>query len=162
MLRIGKTEAECRPEVFRLFPWSSSKVVDHGKYRFASHISMIAITIQRQLTISRLPSRIVFGIAHFSTNRQLLAVGRAPKVRKLEHERIREAQRKVPSRYLPSQETLETTTIVELPKSLIVEAQVAGKLSVGWSEAQKILDEFDGTRLKSGSAKDLCLSENFG
>lgn len=160
MLTIGETETECRPECV---PHVSSgrllNVGDHGKYRFAPHISMNAITIQRQFTISRLSSRIVFEIAHFSTNRQLLAVGRAPKVRKLEHERKREAQRQVPSRNLPPQATPETTTLVELSKSLLIAAQAVGKLSVGWSEAQNILDEFDGTRLKSGSAKDLCMSE---
>lgn len=157
MLIIGETETR------NIVPLVSSgrlhKVVDRGKYRFAPPISMNAITVQRQLAISRLPSRIVSGIAHFSTNRQLLALARAPKVRQLELQRKREAQRQVPSRNPPPQVTSETTTIVELPKSLFEEAQVAGKLSVGWSEAQDILDEFDGTRLKSGSAGDLCLSE---
>lgn len=99
----------------------------------------------------------VFGICHFSTNRQLLAVGRAPRVKKLEHERKREAQQKVLSHGPPQ----EFPTIVKAPKSLLVSAEAAGQLSVSWLEALNILKEFDGARLKSGTPKDLCLSENF-
>lgn len=113
---------------------------------------MSATTIQKYLATSRLPIRIIFGISHFSTNRRLLAIGRAPKVIKVEHERKRDAKQNVPSRSPPSQ----------VPKSLLVEAQMAGQLSIPWREAEDILNEFSGLRLKSGSPKDLCMSENSG
>lgn len=119
---------------------------------------MSAITIQRHLITSRLPSRMIFRICHFSTNRQLLAVGRAPKVKKLERERKREAQQKVLSHSPPQ----EFPTIVKAPTSLLVSAIAAGQLSISGLEALNILKEFDGVRLKSGTPKDLCLSENFG
>lgn len=118
---------------------------------------MSATTVQRYLTTSRLPSRIFLGIAHFSTNRRLLAIGRAPQVIKVENGRKRDAKHNVPPRSPQSQEIL-----AEIPKSLLVEAQMAGHLSISWREAEDILNEFDGFRLRSGSPKDLCMSENSG
>lgn len=123
---------------------------------------MITSTIQKYLTTSRLPSRTVFGTSRFSTSRQLLAVGRAPKVRKLEREQRASAKQNVLSPSPPPQGTPENPLLVSLPKTLLVDAQIAGQLSISWHEAQNILNEFDGIKLKSASPKDLCLSENLG
>lgn len=166
----GCQDSACRPErwiflpfIFTPSPRAGREVVfsraDLTK-RSILHTSMIAVTIQRHLVISRLPRRISSGISHFSTNRQSLGIGRAP---------IRVVKRKSdvakPLRSPPQenpQENPRFPTTLSLPKSLLVEAEIAGKLSVSWHEAESILNEFDETELKSGSPKNLCSSENFG
>ncbi|MCJ1465624.1 hypothetical protein MMC07_004243 [Pseudocyphellaria aurata] len=115
---------------------------------------------QRQLTTSRLPSGLVSRISRFSTSRKLLASGRAPQVKKLERERKREADQYEFLRNPPPRETSSIPTIVKIPKAILVDAQLAGVLSVSPPEALNIINEFDGMRLRSGSPKDLCLKYN--
>lgn len=150
------------------FPGRSSQIsssqlnVGPQKVQICTPSSMSTSNLPRQLTTSRIPGRLLFGISRFSTHRQLLASGRSPQIKKLARERKREADQNGLLRNLPPRETSSTPTVVKLPKALLVDAQRAGLLSVSPQEAMNILNEFNGMRLRSGSPEDLCLSENCG
>ena len=99
-------------------------------------------------------------ISHFSTNVKLLAVRRAPQVKMLENQRKWEAKQLLSPP--PPEHPKEPHDIINLPKSILTSAHLNGQLSLSEPEAMKILNEFKGSKLISGTPKELCMSENFG